>query len=486
MTKNDIAIAGQRMDDQDVPLCVELDGALIRSTALTEGFLRLAKFNLLASLAAPLWRLRGRATLNAEIARRANLDPASLPYNEDLLAWLRSERDRGRRLVLCTSANEIVAERIAHHLGIFDEILSSTDKVSFSGSHRAAELQARYGKAGFDFVGGGSADVPVWQVARRAIIAAPTPALRRSLQGVVTVEREFATAGGGVKVWLRAMRVHQWAKNVLIFVPALVSHRATELPVIQAALLAFLSFGLCASATYIINDLLDLDADRAHARKRSRPFASGQLSLVGGLFCALGLLATGVGIAVLALNFWFLASLLLYLAITFWYSWALKRIAMVDVLTLAALYTIRVIAGSAAIAVEPSFWLLAFSMFMFLSLALVKRYTELHAAFSAGRVEASGRGYTTADLALLLSCGTSSGFISVLVLALYVNSGSESLYRYPQALWLLCPLMLYWICRVWLKTHRGQLHDDPVVFAIKDRPSLATAVLCVTLVLLAT
>jgi 4-hydroxybenzoate polyprenyltransferase len=197
------------------------------------------------------------------------------------------------------------------------------------------------------------------------------------------------------------------------------------------------------------------------------------------------LVALGIVIAMIVLGPLFVGVLLVYLAGTFWYSWVLKRIAMVDVLALAGLYTIRVLAGDAAIMVPPSFWLLAFSMFMFLNLAVVKRYTELQAVQEAGSSSARGRGYTTDDLPLLLSSGTSAAFISVLVLALYVNDGSEALYRYPQALWLLCPLMLYWICRVWRKAHRGELHDDPVVFALRDRPSLLVVCLCVVLMVIA-
>jgi 4-hydroxybenzoate polyprenyltransferase len=279
--------------------------------------------------------------------------------------------------------------------------------------------------------------------------------------------------------------LHQWAKNALIFVPAIVSHRIVEWPVAQAALLGFVCFGLCASGTYVVNDLLDLEADRAHPRKSKRPFASGELPLVQGIVVGGLLVALGIVVALVVLGSLFVGVLLVYLASTFWYSWVLKRIAMVDVLALAGLYTVRVLAGDAAIMVAPSFWLLAFSMFMFLNLAVVKRYTELQAALEAGDSTARGRGYTTDDLPLLLSSGTSSAFISVLVLALYVNDGSEALYRYPQALWLLCPLMLYWICRVWRKAHRGELHDDPVVFALRDRPSLLVVCLCATLMVIA-
>jgi 4-hydroxybenzoate polyprenyltransferase len=286
--------------------------------------------------------------------------------------------------------------------------------------------------------------------------------------------------------WLQALRLHQWSKNLLIFLPAIGAHRILETPTLVAVGLAFLWFGLCASGTYVINDLMDLESDRAHPRKRLRPFASGELSPLSGKLTAAALIPIAFIGAMLTLGALFTAALGLYLAATLWYSIALKRIAMVDVLSLAGLYTLRLIAGAAAAVAIPSFWLLAFSMFMFLGLAIIKRYTELRWLLSAGTDKAAGRGYTTDDLPLLLACGTSSCFVSILVLALYVNDGTAQMYRHAEALWLLCPLMLYWILRVWRKSFRGELHDDPVVFALRDRPSIAVGLLCMLLLWLAT
>ncbi len=445
------------------PLCVALDHTLIRSSSALEGLLRLLKTNMLLAPLALLWLLRGRAYFRAQVARRVRLDPANLPWNQELLEWLRAERAGGRRLYLCTSAHETVATDVAEHLQLFDGVLGSSESVSLHGPRKVQLLEERFGGSGFDYVGNEGT-------------AARGPGAQHLLPA----------KHSRLKSWIRALRIYQWAKNTLIFIPALVSHRIVELPVLEDAIIAFLCFGVCASGNYLINDLLDLEADRAHARKRTRPFASGALPLGQGMLAAPLLLVLGITTAWLTLGPLFVGVLLLYLVGTFWYSWHLKRVAMVDVLTLAGLYTVRVIAGGAAIAVAPSFWLLAFSMFMFLSLALVKRYTELHSALGQGQSAARGRGYTTDDLTLLLSCGTSSAFISVMVLALYVNEGSEVLYRYPQALWLLCPLMLYWVCRVWLKTYRGELHDDPVVFALRDRPSLLVVCLCGVLVIATT
>jgi len=280
---------------------------------------------------------------------------------------------------------------------------------------------------------------------------------------------------GRTLAWIRALRLHQWAKNLLVFVPLITAHLVPDRTLITQALLAFFCFGICASASYLINDIIDREADRAHPRKRMRPFASGELAPHQGITVAALLLAAGFSTAWFGLNALFLSTLVLYVASTHWYSFVLKRIAMVDVLALAGLYTLRLLGGSAAMGIAPSFWLLSFSMFLFLSLAVAKRYAELSMILSEGRRKAAGRGYSVADLPLMLAVGVCSGLISVLVLALYVHEGTAGRYTHPELLWLICPLMLYWVCRVWRKTHRQELHDDPVVFAIVDRPSTVVA-----------
>jgi 4-hydroxybenzoate polyprenyltransferase len=283
--------------------------------------------------------------------------------------------------------------------------------------------------------------------------------------------------------WFRALRPHQWLKNILVFVPAASAHRLFEREVALAATVAFLLFGMCASGTYLFNDLMDLDADRRHPTKRHRPFAAGQLPLAHGYIAGATLVGCALLLAAWMLGAWVFATLGIYVAASVWYSRALKRIAMVDVLTLAALYSIRVIGGSTATRIIPSFWLLAFTMFIFLSLATAKRYAELKLMLASGNTQASGRGYSVDDAPLLQSCGVATGYISVLVLALYVNSNvAELLYSRTTLLWLLCPLLLYWITRVWIKTSRGQMNDDPVVFALLDRPSLAVAFIALVLV----
>lgn len=474
-------------DDIGIPLCVDLDATLIRSDTLAEGVVRLIQQNIWYCFAILGWSLRGRAALRAKVAARVELDVSLLPVNEAFLEWLRQQRGAGRRLVLCSAASAHMAQRVGLHYGLFDEAIASDMQGTARGRQRADLLLVRFGEQRFDYAGSDAQDLPVWEKARRAVIVAPGWAMQRRLSSLPRIERVFAPGEVTFRSWIHALRLHQWSKNVLIFLPAAAAHRLSQHAVAFECVLAFLIFGWCASGTYILNDLMDLDADRAHPRKRSRPFAAGQLPLAQGLLGAPALVGAGLVLAAWLLGWLFFATLALYVVATVWYSRSLKRVPMVDVLVLAGLYSVRVIAGAAATAIVPSFWLLAFTMFLFLSLAMAKRYSELKLMIATGRTHASGRGYTIDDAPLLQACGVSSGYISVLVVALYVNSGvAQSTYTTPEFLWLLCPLLLYWNSRIWLKTSRGQMHEDPVVFTLRDRPSLAVACLGLLLIWAAT
>jgi 4-hydroxybenzoate polyprenyltransferase len=427
------------------------------------------------------WLLRGKAHLKQQIARRVTLDPATLPYNQPLVAWLREQRAR-REVVLCTASDASLAEPVARHLELFDDVIASDGQRNLSGSNKAEALVARYGERGFDYAGNAPVDLQVWKHARQAIVVEAGTSLSRAAEKVAPVERRFETKRAGLRTWAKALRVHQWIKNVLVFLPMLVAHRILEPEAIVRSVLAFVCFGLCASSVYLTNDLLDLGADRQHHRKRHRPFASGALPLIAGPIVAPALLVAGFGLA------WFVSpSFLLvlvgYYILTTAYSFRLKQVMMLDVVVLATLYTTRIVAGAEAIQSKPSFWLLAFSMFIFLSLAMVKRYTELLAMQRSGKVKAQGRGYDVEDIPLIQSLGASSGYLAVLVLALYVDStASQSLYHHPHRLWLLCPPLLYWISRTWALAHRGVMHDDPVVFAVMDKVSRIIVLIAIAIV----
>lgn len=407
------------------PLGVDLAGTLIRSDILLESLLLLLKQNPLYLFLALAWLLRGgRAELTAQLASRVQLNPAALLYNADLVAWLKTERAMGRQIWLCAPANARLATTVAQHLGLFDRVVEQP--------------------------AGAETDVP------------PV----------------FPAKGGKTyRAILRALRPHQWAKNVLVLVPLFTAHRLGELDALASSVAALVAFCLCASSVYVLNDMLDLEADRAHPRKSKRPFASGDLSLAAGLVLSPVLLAVAALIAAF-LPVKFELALGVYYVLTCAYSTILKRFLLVDAVALAGLYTLRIIGGAGAATVALSFWLLLFSVFLFLSLAFVKRYAELDSLRRRQKLQALGRGYRVEDLQVLQSFGTASGYLSVLVLALYINSPEiEPLYHRPKAIWMLCVLLLYWISRVWMTAHRGGMHDDPVVYALRDRVSLGLGLL---------
>jgi 4-hydroxybenzoate polyprenyltransferase len=455
------------------PLCVDLDGTLIRSDLLLESLMALIKRNPLYVFCIPLWLLRGKAGFKAAIAARATINPAALPYNQPFVDWLRAESEAGRSLWLCTAANEPLANVVAAHLGLFKGLLASDARVNLAGANKAARLVECFGEGGFDYCGNERRDLAIWRRAHGAIVVNGNHRLGKEVSRVTDLVREFPSSSNRLRAIVKALRPHQWAKNGLLLVPLMAAHRISDPHALTAALLAVLAFCACASSVYVLNDLLDLEADRAHPRKSKRPFAAADLSIGVGLALAPCLLA------IAALIGWFLplrfaAVLVTYWALTSTYSFYLKRFLLVDALALAGLYTLRIIAGAAAIAVPLSFWLLLFSVFLFLSLAFVKRFAELDALRRQQRLRAVGRGYYVEDLNVLQSLGSAAGYLSVLVLALYINSPEiENLYHRPKFVWMLCVLMLYWISRVWMMAQRGHMHDDPVVFAFKDRQSLA-------------
>jgi 4-hydroxybenzoate polyprenyltransferase len=406
-----------------------------------------------------------------------------LPWDERVLEAIREHP--GRPKVLCTAADRAVAERVAGQAGVFDEVLASDAGVNLAGKRKASALVQRFGAGAFVYAGNAAPDLEVWKQAAGCWVANAPARLLSSAESVAPVYRHWAPIPAGLPAWTRALRLHQWLKNLLVFVPLLAAHQVLAADQLVLAVLAFVAFGLCASAVYVLNDLLDLEADRQHPTKRKRPFAAGQLPIVHGLV-AVPLLA----LAAFAMAAWlgpaFLAWLSVYFFLTTAYTFAIKQWAIADVMTLAALYTLRVLAGGAAVSVAVSSWLLAFSVFLFLSLALVKRYAELHEARARGKAMAPGRGYRIEDLPILAALGGASGYVAALVLALYVEgSGGAELYSSPEALWGLCALLLAWISRVWLLTHRGEMHDDPVVFAVRDRVSWAMAVIGLVIVALA-
>ncbi|HEY0202160.1 MAG TPA: UbiA family prenyltransferase, partial [Burkholderiaceae bacterium] len=402
------------------PLVVDMDGTLIRTDLLHESALALLRQSFWAALRIPLWLLRGKAAMKAEIARRVTIDPAALPYNQPLLDWLRVQKAQGRRLILATASDHHLAERVAAHLGLFDAVWASDGSTNLAGAAKRAKLDAELGPRGYSYAGNSSADLHVWRGAASAVVVDAPAALLRAAQALTPIEHVEPRRPAGLRTWLKALRLHQWLKNLLIFLPPLAAHQFGNPSLWLVMATAFVAFGLTASSVYILNDLLDLADDRHHHRKRNRPFAAGTIPLLHGVLATPVLLA-GAVLLCLWLPWQFALVLAAYYALTLAYSFWLKREAVIDVIALAMLYTVRILAGAAAMHVVPSFWLLAFSMSLFLSLALLKRYAELdHLRRSAGDTPQEkaqmvrGRGYTVDDLDLLRSMGTATGYSSVL------------------------------------------------------------------------
>jgi 4-hydroxybenzoate polyprenyltransferase len=414
------------------------------------------------------------------------LDVTTLPYQQDLLAFLSSERESGRELTLATASHVTFAQAVATHLGLFDgRVYGSDARVNLKGARKVSLLVERYGARRFAYAGNSTADLPVWAEAHEAIVVNGSSGLVRRAQALTPVSRVFSAPVSWLRLLAKALRVHQWAKNVLVFIPVVASHQITDKTRLIQAGLAFLSFSFSASSVYILNDCLDLASDRRHPRKKNRPFASGGLSIPFGLLLALGCVLVGVLLA-LMLPPLFLLVLAVYLLLTTGYSFYLKQFVLVDVIVLAQLYTVRIYGGGAATGVVPSHWLLTFSLFLFLSLALVKRFTELRLMSQAEGTDLHGRGYWVSDLEHISGIGSSSGLLAVLVLALYISSKEVLLlYSHSEVLWLVCPVMLYWITRVWMLAYRNRMDDDPVVFAVWDSKSYVVAAMIAAILFLA-
>lgn len=459
-----------------IPLCVDLDGSLVKTDTLLESALLLLQKNVFYIFAMLFWLRSGKANLKEQIAARTTLDVTILPYNQPLLDWLLAQRTAGRSLILVTAASGRTAGPIADHLQLFSRVIASSSDHNLSAGNKRDELDKQFGKNGYDYVGNSRDDLKVWAHCRRAGLVNASAAITAKAKLLAEVEIEFAREQHWLRSLIDAMRPHQWSKNLLVFVNILMAHELLNVSLMMSTVLAFVAFCLCSSSVYLVNDLLDLEADRRHSVKHRRPFASGRAPLMLGIVAAPALLLVAIALASLA-GSTFLFVLVVYFLATLAYSFYLKRIVILDVLVLASLYTLRIVGGAGVAELMPSFWLLAFSMFIFTSLAMAKRYAELKSMETDPEAWISGRGYHVGDLTIISQLGLASGYIAALVLALYINSSDiVELYRHEELIWLLCPALMYWIGRIWLLASRGVLHQDPIIFATRDRVSYAVGI----------
>ena len=451
-------------------LVVDLDGTLLRSDMLLESFWSAFGRDWRSPFLSVAALTGGRASLKRHLATASAVDAATLPYDKDVIAYAEAWRRAGGRTALVTASDSEFAGAIADHLGIFDEVHGSDGTLNLKGEHKGQFLEERFGPKGFAYMGDAKADLPVWQRAAKAITVNAPGALRREAEQLCESVEHLVTKGGSIRPYIKAVRPHQWLKNCLVFLPMLAAQQLDGATFLLS-LLAFICFSVVASSVYVLNDLLDLAADRAHPRKKDRPFASGSIPIAHGAWMAAGLLLLGAALAV-SISVGFLLAMAAYYVLTAAYSLHLKRRIVIDICVLAGLYTARIVAGGVATGIPLSVWLLAFSVFFFLSLAAVKRQAELIDSVQRGNIEASGRGYHVDDLPIISMIAIGAGYVSVLVLTLYVNSPAVvQLYAQPEALWGVCGVLLYWITRTVMVAHRGNMHDDPVIYAAKDRTS---------------
>jgi len=464
-------------------LYVDLDGTLIKTDILYESVLLLVKKSLLYIFIMPFWLLRGKSNLKYKVSSLVDINPQTLPYNESFLAYIKDKKKQGCKLILATATTEKYAHAIADYLGVFSQVIASTTSENVSGKTKLESIRNQSNK--FSYAGNAVIDMVIFSQANESIIVNPTYGLKKKLTTLNNVSKVFESSNNTGWAAFKSIRMYQWVKNSLIFVPLLMSQQFNNIDNVLNVIIAFLSFSFLASATYIVNDLIDIPNDREHIRKKNRPLASGNLSIPIAILLAIILFSSSFVIA-FNVNLAFIYGLIFYLLLTLLYSFKLKSYILMDAISLSMLYTTRIFVGALVINIMPSVWLIAFSMFMFLSLALVKRCSELQTLALENKNRTPGRDYTVSDTYVLASMGVTSGFVSILVVALYLNDvESISQYSYPEVLWLVCPLLLYWIGRMWVKTFRDEMHDDPIVFTIKDKGSLLCIVSVLTIIITA-
>lgn len=458
---------------KNVALVTDLDGTLLRTDSLWEGFYRMLATKPWLLFSIPFWFVSGRSVLKEKLAPFAAAEASSWPYNRDVLDSIQKARKEGRRVCLATAAHKTVARAVENHLSCFDDVLASESGTNLKGEAKAEKLIQRYGEAGFDYIGDSAADLPVWRHCRAAFFVGSRRSrlfsrLSKECDSTIVIDND----GPGLKTFARVLRTSQWVKNALLFVPLILGRLYTFDNVAMTGLAA-IAFSLTSSAIYVINDLVDLPHDRRHDRKRSRPFASGAAPLWIGLPLALVLALAGL-VASLYLPTGFITTLVWYLGLTILYSIWLKRVIMLDVIILGGFYVLRIIAGTEAIGAPLSNWLLGFACFTFLGLGLIKRATEIPLRSNITEEErVHGRGYLRQDRAILENMSVASGFCSIAILSLYIESlRAAQFYSRPFYLWGLCPIIAFWYGRLLIIAHRGRMTKDPVSFVMSDKTSI--------------
>lgn len=470
-----------------IALFVDLDGTLVATDTLLESIVLLLKLYPLKIFSLIIWLFRGKAFFKDMVSIYKIPQADILPYREKVLDFIKEEKEKGRKVYLLTAANQRIADEVASHLGCFAGAFGSNDKINLSGEQKLKRVYQIVGHAKFDYIGNSKADTPIWEKSNKIIVVNPTTSIKNKLKKFNNIQAINTNQNiKKIKTLIKGLRVHQWTKNLLLFLPIIMAHQFTDVNLLGSVLWAFISFSFCASAVYILNDLLDIETDRKHPSKKTRPLASGMMSVQTSVLLIFLFLLTSVFISIKVLSTAFLLILIIYMILTTAYSIILKQIMLIDVMVLGGLYTLRITAGSIASRVDVSSWLLVFSMFFFLSLAFMKRYADLILMKQNNYDEIAGRGYHIDDLDIVQKSGITSGFVAMLVLALYINSEHViELYKSPILIWFMIPVLFYWLMRMWMVANRGKMTDDPIIYAMRDKTTYVAMIIIVIIMLLA-
>jgi 4-hydroxybenzoate polyprenyltransferase len=468
--------------DNNIPICVDLDGTLLYGDTLLDSF-ALAMHSWPILIRIPGWILQGKAALKDRLADNIKLNPEILPYNNTLIEFLRDQKELGKRLILVTAAHETIGHAINQYLCLFDDVIGSTEIRNLRGKEKARILIENFGYKQFCYIGNDRTDLQIWNVAESGIVVNATKKVIYKANKATKITKIILKKSSFNRALLKELRLYQWIKNLLVFVPIITANALYDLHAWFYAAVVFSAFCATASGTYVLNDLLDLEADRAHPIKRNRPFASGILSIQTGMVLFPSLFLLGLLLASIANVLLFV---LFYALINIAYSIKLKEFPIIDLFILASVYTIRLYAGGVTTGHNVSLWLLAFSCFLFFALAIIKRVADLITSKRLNGGQDHRRGYNIKDIVILQSMGICSSFVSSLVLALYVQSeAAASLYHSPRILWAIVPLILFWQCRLWLSASRGYIKEDPILYAAKDWVSLLIGISLAIILILA-
>ncbi len=472
---------------KQIALFVDLDGTLITGDTLHQSVILLIKRYPLKIFSLFCWITKGRAFLKYKVAQLIIPEPSLLQYKKDVIGYINKEKNNGRDVYLLSAANKKIAESVAGYLGIFKKVYGSTAKINLLGKEKLKRIRNIVGNNQFEYMGDSKNDIPIWSATSSGAAIDPNRGLKKRIRKFDNIKMINTMKKKAIfKSIIKEIRIHQWAKNLLLFLPIIMAHQFTETKIVISVFWAFISFSFCASAMYVLNDLLDIETDIAHPSKQHRPLASGEMSIKLGVFLIIGLIIISFSIVVSTLSTSFLIILIIYIMLTTAYSFILKQIMLIDVIVLGGLYTLRIGAGSVASGVGVSSWLLVFSMFFFLSLAFMKRYADLILMRENNKGKIAGRDYHLEDLDLVQKSGITSGFVAMLVLALYINSAHViGLYKSPILIWFTVPVLLYWLMRMWMVTNRGKMTEDPIIFALRDKITYISMFIIVVIMLLA-